>query len=201
MADFPRTIIPARVSAFELPGSFKIWGRSGKVQTRTLGASGRSWEELFPAMDVEAQATKEFLAIINNYLRSGETFTIAHRDYLTPNGAGGGTPKVAGGSQTGSTIDTDGWPNNTLVLKAGDLFTMVGVADAKDMLADATSDGGGAATLSFGPPILSGGSPGNNADLTITNVKMTCILDDVILPRSGPTRAQSGLKLVFRESL
>ena len=201
MADFPRTIIPRRVSAFELPGSFKSWGRTGKVQTRSLGAKGRLWMEQFPTMAVDAQATKEFLAIINSYKGTGLTFTIAHRDYLTPNGAGGGTPLVDGGSQTGSTVNTKGWPNNTLVLKAGDIFLMAGVLDAKDVLADVTSDGSGDATISFGPPVLAGGSPADEAAITYTNVKMTCILEDVILPQSGPTRAQSGLGLVFKEAL
>ena len=64
-----------------------------------------------------------------------------------------------------------------------------------------TSDGSGNATISLGPPILSGGSPADNADLTVTNAKMTCILDDVSLPEAGPTRALAILKLVFRESL
>ena len=201
MADFPRTIIPARTSAFQLPGSFKSWGRSGKVQTRTLGASGRSWEEEFPTMDVEAQATREFLAIINDHHRSGVSFTIAHRDYLTAKGAGGGTPRVNGASQTGSSLVTDGWPNDTLVLKAGDIFLVAGVLDAKDVLADATTNGSGEVTISFGPPILSGGSPAEDALLTVTDVKMTCILESIMLPRSGPTRAQSGLKLVFKEAL
>ena len=201
MADFPRTIIPARTSAFQLPGSLKSWGHTGKVQTRTLGASGRSWEEEFPPLDVEAQATREFLAVINDYLRSGVSFTIDHRDYQTPKGAGGGTPKVKGGSQTGSSLVTDGWPNSTLVFKVGDIFLVAGVLDAKDVLADVTSDGAGDATISLGPPILSGGSPADNAVITATGVKMTCVLDGLVLPRSGPGRAQPGLKLSFREAL
>jgi len=201
MADFPRTIIPARVSAFELPGSFKSWGRTGKVQTRSLGAKGRSWMEQFPTMAVDAQSTKEFLAIINSYRGTGLTFTIAHRDYLTPNGTGAGTPLVDGGSQTGSSLVTKGWTAGQRVLKAGDIFLIDGVADAKDVLANVDADGAGDATITFGPPILSGGSPADEAALTVIDVKMTCILENVVLPRSGPTRAQSGLGLVFKESL
>jgi len=201
MADFPRTIIPARTSAFLLPGAYTSWGRSGKVQTRTLGARGRSWEEEFPTMDVTAQATREFLAIINDYKRSGDSFTISHWDYRTPKGTGAGTPKVDGAAQTGSSLVTDGWTINQTVFRAGDIFLVAGVLDAKDVLADAASDGSGDCTISFGPPILSGNSPAENAVITATAVKMTCVLVDVILPRSGPTRAQSGLKLVFKEAL
>lgn len=177
------------------------WGHSGKVQTRSLGARGRAWWEEFPALDVEAQATREFLAIINDYYGSGDTFTIAHRDYRTPKGTGAGTPLVDGGSQTGSSLVTDGWDPSEYVLRAGDIFLVAGVSDAKDVLSDVLSDSAGSATIEFGPSILSGGSPADDAALTVTAIKMTCVLTEVVVPAAGPTIAAVGLRLGFREAL
>jgi len=157
--------------------------------------------EEFPPLDVTAQATRAFLAEINDYLRSGVAFTIDHRDYQTPKGTGAGSPKVDGASQTGSSLNTKGWSINQTVLKKGDIFLVVGVPDAKDVLADVVSDGTGDATILLGPPILVGGSPADDAVLTVTGVKMTCVLDDAVIPSAGPGIALAGLKLVFRESL
>lgn len=85
-------------------------------------------------------------------------------------GAGGGTPLVKNGSQVGSTLTTDGWPNSTLVLKKGDYFTVNG--EYKMITADVTSDGSGNATLTFKPNLRS--SPADNAPITTTGP--TCIM-------------------------
>ncbi|MCR9218923.1 MAG: hypothetical protein NXI21_01735 [Alphaproteobacteria bacterium] len=70
-------------------------------------------------------------------------------------GLPGGAPVVAGAGQTGRTLATGGWPAGQTVLKAGDLFhfdTDKG-RELKALTEDAVSDGAGAATLAFAPPI------------------------------------------------
>lgn len=89
----------------------------------------------------------------------------AYDHYNTLQGAGGGTPLVVGGSQTGNTLATDGWPNNTLVLKKGDAFSVNN--ELKIVTADATTNGSGAVTISFEPKIRV--SPADNAPITTTN--------------------------------
>lgn len=85
-------------------------------------------------------------------------------------GAHGGTPLVAGASQSGSSLNIDGGTNSTAgFLKAGDVFTIAGVFsvnprtyESTGMLqqfvvtADAATDGSGATTLSISPEINDG---------------------------------------------
>lgn len=81
----------------------------------------------------------------------GQRGTFLYGDELTaqPQGAGGGTPLVAGASQTGFTLDTDGWPNSTTVLKAGDRIQIDNSLYV--LVADATSNGSGEVTLDIWP--------------------------------------------------
>lgn len=88
--------------------------------------------------------------------------------YLTtsPQGAGGGTPIVDGGGQTGSALDISGGPLSTTAwLKAGD-FLQVG-NELKMALADTDTDGSGDATIDIYPPIRT--SPTAGASVTISN--------------------------------
>lgn len=89
-------------------------------------------------------------------------------------GAGGGTPLVNNAGQTGSALATDGWPNNTTVLKAGDYlhFDAGGRRELKIVTADATSNGAGQVTISIKPPIRV--SPADGAPLEIT--QPTCVM-------------------------
>mgnify|MGYP000099990583 CR=1 FL=1 len=72
---------------------------------------------------------------------------------------------VDGASQTGLTLVTKTWDNTTLVLQDGDYFTVND--ELKILTADATTDGAGAVTLSFEPPLRT--SPADGAALTIAN--------------------------------
>lgn len=91
-------------------------------------------------------------------------------------GVQGGTPTVNGANQTGSALITQAWSNSiTNVLKKGDIFTIgagaTGVFAVNPqnyrsttqlqqfvVTADASSDGGGASTLSIYPPIITSGA-------------------------------------------
>lgn len=100
----------------------------------------------------------------------------------------GGTPLVNGGSQTGSSLVTDGWTAAAANrLKRGDIFTIAGVfmvnPITKQVLgslqqfvvqADVSSDGSGNLTASIYPSIITSGanqtvsaSPADNAAITV----------------------------------
>lgn len=85
--------------------------------------------------------------------------------YDNPNrGAYGGTPLVAGASQTGSSLDIDGCSNSiTNWIRKGDYFSVIvnGEPELKMATADASSDGAGAITIAFEPRLRA--SPDNNA--------------------------------------
>lgn len=70
-----------------------------------------------------------------------------------------GNPLVMGSSQTGSTVNTDGWPNSTRVLKKGDYVTINN--ELKMILSDVVSDSTGKASLRIGPMLRN--SPPDNA--------------------------------------
>lgn len=137
---------------------------------------------------VAEPALKGYLAKIGN-------FSI-YMDQNVPTqtvGALGGTPDVAGANQTGATLDTDGWTSTTGAIKAGDVFTIVGVHSVNPQsrvstgvlqdfvaTADATADGSGAMTISISPSIVTSGayqtvdsSPADGADLTIKGTAAT----------------------------
>jgi len=103
-------------------------------------------------------------------------------------GVQGGTPLVNGGSQTGSSLVTDGWTAAAANrLKAGDVFTIAGVYAVNPqsrqstgqlrqftVLADCDSDGSGNATISIAPAIVTSGAfqtvsaaPADNAAITV----------------------------------
>ena len=198
---FPRTIKPFDVSVPVFPGGLVSIGHSGKVNTRTTLQVGRVWEEFFRFKFDENG--REFVALINNFYNRQTSLDVAHQNFVTTLGAGGGTPLVNGASQTGASIVTDGWPNSTLVLKAGDILTFAtGPTLVYDVLANGNSDGSGNLTISLGPNVFSGGSPGNNDAITITAsvVFRAKILEQPRIPKAKADEWINGLRLVFRET-
>jgi len=149
-------------------------GQSGAIQTRSEAAQGRTWQETWAALPAGSEDVQELLVTIENLYNTGATCTLTH--YLLPgsgkaaHGAGGGTPLVDGGSQAGTSLDTDGWTNDvTGVVKAGDCFTIAGV----DVLFRATADANsgsttGPATISIEPPLISGSPPVDGSALRVS---------------------------------
>lgn len=141
---------------------------SGDTQTAELpGARWFATYTLSPQKRGDEAVIQAFLVAL-----SGPAGTFYGYDPagVTPQGAGTGTPKVNGADQVGSSLITDGWTADTLVLKAGDYFTVN--TEYKMVTADVTSNGSGQATISFKPNLRS--SPADNADITVTNA--TCIM-------------------------
>lgn len=77
-----------------------------------------------------------------------------------------GTVKVAGGSQTGSTLDVDGVTSDTYSFQEGDTFTVAGIEKVYAVVSVGTTSSG-AVTLTISPNLAS--SPADNADVTVLN--------------------------------
>ena len=173
MADFPRTVPSARTSPPKVPTGLVSTGRTGKAQLRSEVRVGRRWTETWSAIKAGDTDVEALLAFIEFYHNTLTIFNVDHTllpgSGKAPNGAGGGTPLVNGASQTGSSLVTDGWPNTTLVMKAGDVFKVAGLNALYRIRDDLTSDGSGNGTLTINPPVASGNSPANNAALTLTS--------------------------------
>jgi hypothetical protein len=133
---------------------------TGTVQT--LERPGARWAQSlsfrFKTEDERAQL-QAFLASLRGQANRAVMPVFGH----TNRGDGGGTPLVAGASQTGASLNTDGWPNSTTVLRAGDFFSVNG--ELKMVTADVTSSGTGTATVAFSPILRA--APADNAPLTV----------------------------------
>ena len=205
MADFPRTVKPASVTYPKVIGSLISVGQSGKVQTRSETAQGRIWQETYPVLPAGNADVQDLLVQTENYFNLGTTFTITH--YLLPgsgadpNGSGGGTPLVKAASQTGTSLNTDGWTASTAVMKAGDCFTLANITTLFRVVSNVSSDGSGDATLTIQPPIVVGASPADNAALTRTGAKLTALVLDYSDSAAGPDEFIGGFTITFREAI
>ncbi len=92
---------------------------------------------------------------------------------LTLRGAGGGTPRVNGGTQTGTSLITDGWPNSTAVLLPGDFIQIENYTKVYQVTDTVTSDGSGNATIPIYPALRT--SPTDNLGI-VTSVLFRCAL-------------------------
>lgn len=143
----------------------------------------------FFVQSVSEPALKGFLANIANF-----EIYMDQNVYTQTVGAYGGTPVVNGAGQTGSSLVTGGWTASVSgLLNIGDVFTIAGVFAVNPrskvstgqlqnftVTATASSSGGGAATLSIYPAIVTTGayqtvsaSPANNAPITVKGTAST----------------------------
>jgi hypothetical protein len=83
----------------------------------------------------------------------------------TAQSAATATPLVNGASQTGRTLNTDGWPVSTTALVAGQFVTINN--QLLQLTENVTSNGSGVAVLTFEPPIRV--SPADNAAIEFNN--------------------------------
>lgn len=199
MPTFPRTILPIAVTPPALPAALRSFGETGKQQARTPLLVGRTWEELYPPVLDTDTVTRAWLAQVQQWFRTGTLVTVEHRSYRTANGPGGGTPLVNGASQTGNSINTDGWPNSTTVLKAGDLVKLGTLQLVYELTGDATSNGAGQAALAIEPQIIVGTSPADNGVVAYgASVTFAALITNLDLGQSNFGYID-GLRIAFQE--
>ena len=137
---------------------------SNSIQVSEL--TGARWYGTFnlpPMSKTNALAYIGFLQRLQGRVHSFSGYDPNHR---SPAGTiAGSTLLVDGASQTGTSLTLDGAAASTLVLKAGDFFSVN--SELKMVTADATSDGSGDITVNFVPSLRS--SPSDNASITTTN--------------------------------
>lgn len=143
---------------------------SGDTQRAELvGARWMATYTLTPYGENEAKLDEIKMFLLR--LRGGaNTFYAFDPDRRVAKGTPTGSPLVNGGSQTGTSLITDGWTASTVVLRPGDYFTVNN--ELKKVVSNVTSDGSGNATITFEPPLRS--SPADNAPLTIRDA--SCIM-------------------------
>ena len=203
--DFPRTILPERVTSLATPGAVKRRTNAGLVQIRTITAIGWAWREEFGLLRVTEPEHMEFLAFVKKAWHSGEDFKIRHPmqpgSGLSPNGLGTANIMVVGAGQTGNSILTDGWPADTAnCVVVGDVISIDGEVAVYMVTATADSNASGEVLVRVNPPLRT--SPANNAVVNTTDV--TFIGTIMGRSRFEPTRAPTsygGLSIRVEESL
>ena len=200
---FPRDIPPGGASWLKSPGPLLDWVGTGKGQAGLTGQIGRSWRETWPPIKGADVAVQAFLAKVAFFWTHATVLDVEHYSKRTRLGAGGGSPLVKGANQTGNSILTDGWPNNTAVLKAGDLVRLGALLPVFEVRDDVTSDGSGNATLVLNPRIIAGGSPPDNAVIaTNPGIKFRAIIaEEPNWPDCPANEFYQGFGITFREWL
>lgn len=172
--------------AIVAPSKMSLYLRSNNVShtspftgsTQTIVRPGSrfqadlTWETL---SDEDRRTMAAFLARLNG--QAGR-FTWGPPAY-DRRGAATGTPLVNGATQTGTTLNVDGWTSGGVAMQTGDLLSFVGANGRSELhmvVADATPSGG-ATALTIAPQIRS--SPADNAAVEIVApVGVWKLLDD-----------------------
>ena len=159
---FP-SITPTSMSWELISNAQQFVGISGAIQVAQR--AGQRWTVTLEFANLASNDRAVLQAFVAQVLGLADNFTLSPADY-DPRGAFGGTPLVAGGSQTGNSLNLDGCtPSVTNWIRAGDFFQVGN--ELKMATEDASSDGAGAITVSFVPELRA--APADNAAITTTD--------------------------------
>lgn len=207
-ATFPRldktkmTVIS--VQPPQLPGGLMQRTQSGVINTRNTTARGWTWTESYGLIKSRDSEVQRFLAWVKWATNRMKVFTVKHPNKpgsgTDPNGTGSSGVTVNGGSQSGSSINTTGWPAGTSdVVMAGDWISIDGVDWVLEVTDSADSDGSGNATININPPIFAGSEPAGGASVTTTDVTVDAVITDSNIPETENAFYYGGLSLTFTE--
>lgn len=148
---------------------------SGAIQTVEM--PGARWAVSFGLNAMDATDAALWRAFTAKLRGQAGRFYLWNMARPAPRGVATGTPVVSGAGQTGNTLVTSGWTISTTgILKAGDFFNVNG--ELKLLVADATSNGSGVATITFEPPLRS--SPADLAVIATSKPTATFKLDESV---------------------
>ena len=168
---FPTSPTPSSVAISSEQNTLVTTTASGRRQARQIDAQKFRLRIRFPVM------TRTEFAPINAFIlkqRSQmESFTFVPPTVYNSLGVATGVISVNGSISAGVTsVAIDGMANSTSgVFKAGDYFRFTGQNKVYMVMADVSSNGSGAGTLTFEPPLRTAVS--DNAVLVYSNVDFT----------------------------
>lgn len=137
---------------------------SNSIQVSEL--TGARWYATFNLPPMKKDNALEYIGFLQRLQGRVHSFFGYDANHRSPSGTiSGSTLLVNGANQTGTSLILDGGANSTLVLKAGDFFSVNN--ELKMITANATTDGSGNVTVNFVPSLRS--SPGDDAVITTTN--------------------------------
>ncbi len=143
---------------------------TGGVQTLVL--PGARWACSATWDNLQADDRAKLLAFLASLRGTAGRFYLGNLGLLRPRGSlNYSTPLIAGASQTGATLATDGWTVGATLL-AGDMIGFNAGAELRMVIADATANGSGVMSISLDEPIRV--SPADNS--AIVTAAPTCIM-------------------------
>ena len=168
---FPSTPTTRAVSISSQQNTIVSTTASGRRQARQIDGQRFKLTLTFPTM-----SRTEFAPIVAFIMKQRsqlESFQYTPATMASTNGVATGVISVAGAVSAGATSCTiDGMANSTTgVFKAGDFFRFTGQSKVYMCVADVSSNGSGAGTLTFEPPLRS--NVADNAVLIYSNVDFT----------------------------
>ena len=134
--------------------------------------SGQYWEADISLPPMKREVAEYWISFLLKLNGSYGTFLLGDPIGATARGVATGTPLVKGASQSGNTLETDGWTTSvTGILKAGDYIQLGSGSTAKlhKVLDDVNSDSSGNATLTIFPDIRT--SPADNSAIVVSAPK------------------------------
>ena len=137
---------------------------SNSIQVSEL--TGARWYATFNLPPMKKDNALEYIGFLQRLQGRVHSFYGYDANHRSPSGTiAGSTLLVNGASQTGTSLNLDGGANSTLVLKAGDFFSVNN--ELKMVTSNATTNGSGEVTVNFVPSLRS--SPSNDASITTIN--------------------------------
>jgi len=149
--------------SWHLESNTKTFRSPFNGSSQTVRFPGSRWKCTVEYAVLEEAQARKIEAVIAAL--DGEYGRVKIRDWGRDGKAPAGSPVVSDADQTGVALTTKGWTSNTLVLRAGDYFTVN--SELKKVTADVTSNASGAATIPFSPMLRS--SPAPNSPLEVQN--------------------------------
>jgi hypothetical protein len=170
-----------------------VFTRRRQITSLSNGTSDR-WEGLLTTPILSQANVRLFMNFMVVTGLHG-LFTITHPDYTGPASVES-DGFVNGASQKGSQLAVDGFTADTTILFEGEWFQIGN--ELKRMTADATTDGTGAVTLNFKPPIRV--SPGDGDDVILNNPLLTAELTTIPGEETDSLRMMA-FTIAFQEAL
>ena len=165
MATFPFPDITPATNTFELVSNTRTYRSPLTNAVQTASRKGSLWKASLQFNNLSGDDRKVMQAFLVKLNGQQHRFTLQDHSH-TPRGAGGGTLRVNGASQSGTTLVCDGATASvTNYLRAGDYISFNN--ELHMVVVDADSDASTNVTLSIAPPIRKTPADDTIVDYTI----------------------------------
>ena len=165
MATFAFPSITPATNTFELVSNTRTYQSPLTNAVQTASRKGSLWKASMQFNNLSGDDRKVMQAFLVKLNGQQHRFTLQDHSH-TPRGAGGGTLRVNGASQSGTTLVCDGATASvTNYLRAGDYISFNN--ELHMVVADADSDASTNVTLSIAPPIRKAPADDTIVDYTI----------------------------------